>query len=134
MSLDHVRVMLVEDEQNARATMRAMLAEMGIHQVFEANDGDSARQLMDMDSSMVDIVISDWNMPNFTGMELLKHMRSKNMNTPVLIVTGRNDIASVKEAKENEVSGYIRKPFSMKELEAKIKVIWEREQKNANDA
>ena len=134
MSIDHIKVMLVEDEQNARATMRAMLAEMGIHQVFEAKDGDSARQLIDMDASMVDMVISDWNMPNFTGIELLKHMRSKNTNIPVLMVTGRNDIASVKEAKDNQVSGYIRKPFSMKELEAKIKVIWERQQKNANDA
>ncbi len=126
MGLDNLRVMLVEDEQNTRATIRAMLAEMGINQVFEAKDGQSAKDLIDIDFSMIDMVISDWNMPNLTGIELLRYMKSKGVNVPVLMVTGRNDTASVVEAKNNSVSGYIRKPFSMKELEKKITNICQR--------
>ena len=126
MALDNLRVMLVEDEQNTRATIRAMLAEMGINQVFEAKDGQSAKDLIDIDFTMIDMVISDWNMPNLTGIDLLKYMKSKGVNVPVLMVTGRNDSASVIEAKENKVSGYIRKPFSMKELEKKIVNICQR--------
>ena len=123
MNIDVLRVMLVEDEQNARATIRAMLAEMGINQVFEAKDGQTARDLIDLDSDMIDMIISDWNMSNFTGIELLEYVRSKKLSMPVLMVTGRNDVDSVMQAKNSGVNGYIRKPFSMKEMHAKVKAI-----------
>lgn len=132
MNTDALRVMLVEDEQNARMTIRAMLSEIGITQVYEAEDGQTAKHLIDTDDKMIDLVISDWNMPNFTGMDLLKYIRSKAIPLPVLMVTGRNDVDSVMEAKNNNVSGYIRKPFSMEELKVKMENIWDKQIKTNN--
>ncbi len=121
MDLKQLKVMIVEDQQNARATLRHMLGEIGINQIFEANDGDTARDLMDMDESMVDIIICDWNMPKFEGIELLKHIRARGFRMPFLMITARTDTESVIEAKNAGVTGYIRKPFSMSDLEGKVK-------------
>lgn len=120
MKVDQLKVLIVEDQPNARTTLRHMLSEMGVNQVYEAGDGDEARDLIDTDESMVDLVICDWNMPNFEGIDLLKHLREKNIHTPFLMVTARNDIDSVKDAKEAGVDAYIRKPFSLSDLESKV--------------
>lgn len=127
MTISDIRVMIVEDEDSVLATIRMMLAEIGINQVFEARDGDTAKELLDLDAEIIDVIICDWNMPNFTGIELLEHLRNKNIAMPFLMVTGRNDASSVIEAKEKGVTAYIRKPFSMAELEAKLNIIYERD-------
>lgn len=119
--VNDLKILLVEDEMTSRATLRAMLSEMGVTQVFEAKDGQTAKELIDLDAGMIDLIVCDWNMPNLSGIDLLKHIRSRHMAIPFLMVTGRNDIASVMTAKETGVSGYIRKPFSVKELDVKIK-------------
>ena len=120
MNIDHLKILLVEDDQNTRSTVRAMLAEMGINQVFESKDGEEANVFMDMDAMDIDIVISDWNMPEKTGFELLQNLQTSKPSLPFIMITGRADANSVQDAVQAGVTGYIRKPFSMKELEAKI--------------
>lgn len=123
MSIEKLKVMIVEDDHSVLTTLRVMLTEIGIHQVFEASDGDTARQLIDIDADSIDVIVCDWNMPNFTGIELLEHIRSKHINIPFLMITGRNDASSVMEAKKKGVTAYIRKPFTMKDLETKLLLI-----------
>ena len=123
MDIDNLKILLVEDDQNTRSTVRAMLAEMGINQVFESKDGEEANVFMDMDAMDIDIVISDWNMPNKTGFEFLKSLKQSKPNLPFIMITGRADANSVQDAVQEGVTSYVRKPFSMKELEAKIKSI-----------
>ncbi len=122
-SLTELKVLVVEDQQDARAMMRNMLSELGITQIFEAGDGREALRFMDSAFDFVNLVICDWNMPGLTGVEFLRQLRSVDAETPFLMVTGRKDMESVVEAKTAGVSGYISKPFSPKQLEAKLRII-----------
>ena len=129
--LSKTRVLIVEDQQEARAILRLMLGELGITQIYEASDGKQASEFMDAAAEMVDMIVCDWNMPNMSGIELLKEMRKKSVNVPFLMVTGRGDMSSVVDARDGGVSGYIKKPFSPAQLEVKLRVCMERQKKAA---
>lgn len=118
--IEDLRILVVDDEREARSMTRNMLAEMGITQIFESPDGKQGLDFMDAAADMVDLVICDWNMPHVSGVELLRQLRSVYADLPFLMVTGRSDVDSVIEAKTSGVNGYIAKPFSRNELEDKI--------------
>lgn len=118
-----LKVLVIEDEKEARTMMRDMLSTMGVTQIFEASDGKEGMQFLDMAFDLVDIVLCDWNMPNMNGVSLLRQFRSVDNQTPFLMITGRGDMNSVLEAKTAGVSGYILKPFSLNQLEAKLRII-----------
>lgn len=103
--------------------MKNMLIGRGITQVFEAKDGREALTFVDSAFELIDIIICDWNMPNMTGVDFLRQIRTVDADIPFLMVTGRSDIEFVIEAKASGVTGYIRKPFSPIQLEEKLKVI-----------
>ncbi len=126
-----LRVMIVEDQQDVRAMVRNMLAELGITQIFEAPDGRDGLTFLDEAMDMVDIIICDWNMPKMSGLELLKQLRTVEPDMPFLMLTGRNDLESVVEAKSSGVTAYIRKPFSSAELEAKLRIIMQKARRKA---
>lgn len=121
--ISQLKVLLIEDQAQTRQTIRVMLSEMGITQIFESRDGAEGKELIDTDPSLIDIVVCDWNMPNMTGIEFLKYLRKINPTLPFLMVTARSDSNSVMEAMSEGVNAYIRKPFSMNELEKKIKAM-----------
>jgi two-component system chemotaxis response regulator CheY len=121
--LGSMKILLVEDQTEARAMMRNMLMEFGVNQIFEAPDGREAFKFIDNAFDFIDLIICDWNMPSMTGVELLRQLRTVDPNIPFLMVTGRSDLESVVEAKSSGVTAYIRKPFSSKQLEAKLKII-----------
>ena len=118
-----MKILLVEDQAEARAMMRNMLLEMGVNQIFEAPDGREALKFIDNAFDFIDLIICDWNMPAMSGVELLRQLRTVDPSMPFLMVTGRTDLESVIEAKSSGVTAYIRKPFSAKQLEAKLKII-----------
>ena len=121
--IEKLKVLIVEDQAEARGMLRHMLGAMGITQVFEAKDGRKALSFMDEAFDMIDLVICDWNMPEMTGVELLRQVRTVDAKTPFLMVTGRCDKDSVTEAVSSGVSAYIRKPFSSDQLEVKLRII-----------
>ena len=131
MNLHDLKVLVVEDQSEARAMMKQMMLEMGITQIFEASDGREALSFIDSAYDFIDMVICDWNMPAMTGMELLRQLRTVDPDLPFLMVTGRGDKDSVVEAKSSGVSAYIRKPFSPLQLEAKLRVLYMKSQKVA---
>ncbi len=122
-ALKDLKVLLVEDQNEARAMMRNMLAELGITQIFEAPDGKQALQFIDSAYDFINLVVCDWNMPAMTGVELLRQLRSVDPAMPFLMITGRGDMESIVEAKTSGVTGYIKKPFSAAQLEAKLRVV-----------
>ena len=124
-----LKVLVVEDQKEARSMLRNMLHEMGVTQVFESADGREGLNFMDAAFDFVDIVLCDWNMPNMSGVEFLRQLRSVDPDMPFLMITGRSDIDSVTEAKASGVTAYIRKPFSAAQLEAKLRVLCHRRQK-----
>ncbi len=121
--LEDLKILIVDDQADARALMRNMLNEFGVHQVFEAPDGRQALSFIDAAFDFVDFIICDWNMPSISGVELLRQLRTVDPDIPFLMVTGRGDMDSVVEAKSSGVSGYIRKPFSPAQFEAKVRII-----------
>jgi CheY-like chemotaxis protein len=120
--IDHLCVLMVDDQEAARTMARTMMKTIGISQVFEAASGREAFQLLDGAGDSVDLVLCDWNMPEMSGLELLHQVRAAGIQTPFLMVTGRADMVSVMEAKAAGVSSYIAKPFSPAQLEAKLRV------------
>ncbi len=124
--LSDLKVLIVDDQDDARALVRNMLTEMGIHQIFDAPDGRQALSFIDAAFDFVDFVVCDWNMPGMSGVELLRQLRTVDPDIPFLMVTGRGDMDSVIEAKSSGVTGYIRKPFSPAQFEAKVRIIMKR--------
>ena len=121
-----LKILIVEDQVEARAMVRNVLSELGITQVFESTNGREALSFIDSGFDFVDLIICDWNMPKMNGVELLRQLRTVDPDVPFLMVTGRSDMESVVEAKSSGVTGYIRKPFSPAELEAKLRILLHR--------
>lgn len=124
--LTDLKVLLVEDQMEARAMLRNMLMELGVTQIFESGNGREALTFLDSAFDFIDLVICDWNMPSMTGVEVLRQLRTVDPDMPFLMITGRGDLDSVVEAKSSGVTGYIRKPFSPAQLEAKLRIIVQR--------
>jgi two-component system, chemotaxis family, chemotaxis protein CheY len=119
-----LKVLLVEDDASTRLTARAMLNEIGINQIIEAYDGKKALNCIQNEELSIDLIISDWNMPNKSGFEFLREIRTSHPQLPFLMITARADESSVSDAKNAGVTGYIRKPFSINEMEMKIRSIF----------
>jgi len=121
---DPLHVLLVEDSAQSMILTKSMLHDLGIRQIFTAKNGVEALALLGTFNSedFVDVVLCDWNMPEMSGMELLKKIRSADPDLLFIMITGEADRASVVEAKAFGVNGYIRKPFSPDELRKKLDV------------
>lgn len=118
-----LKILLVEDQAEARSMLKNMLMELGVTQVFEAPNGREALKFIDSAMDLISLIICDWNMPTMTGVEFLRQLRTVYPDVPFLMITGRSDLESVVEAKSSGVTGYIRKPFSVLQLETKLRVI-----------
>lgn len=116
----NLQVLVVDDQKIARDVLRDMLYDLGISLILEAKDGDEAQKVISDQGKLIDLVVCDWNMPTLPGIELLRQLRAAKSEIPFLMVTGRNDLASVIEAQKSGVTGYILKPFSLADLDDKI--------------
>ncbi|MCL2669569.1 MAG: chemotaxis response regulator CheY [Syntrophaceae bacterium] len=121
-----IKILVVDDFATMRKVIRNLLKQVGFENVAEAEDGVIALRVLK--SQKIDFVISDWNMPNMTGLDLLKAVRADEelKQTPFLMVTAEalqdNVIAAVKAG----VNNYIVKPFTAEVLNEKISKILER--------
>lgn len=119
----HIKVLVVDDFATMRKVIRNLLKQVGFENIVEAEDGVNALRVLK--SQKIDLVVSDWNMPNMTGLDLLKAVRADEdlKQTPFLMVTAEalqdNVIAAVKAG----VSNYIVKPFTADVLNEKISKI-----------
>ena len=120
----NMTILVVDDFSTMRRIVKNILGQLGFKNIIEADDGTTA--IVKLKSEKIDFVITDWNMPKMTGMELLKEIRADaNLKAiPVLMVTAEalqeNIIAAVKAG----VSNYIVKPFDAKTLSDKINKIF----------
>ncbi len=124
-----MKFLVVDDFSTMRRIVRNLLKELGFANVQEAEDGvDALNRLRGED---FDFVISDWNMPNMTGIELLRAIRSdaKLKYLPVLMVTAEAKRENIIEAAQAGASGYVVKPFTAGTLDKKLKKIFEKMQK-----
>ncbi|MSP47993.1 MAG: response regulator [Alphaproteobacteria bacterium] len=117
-------VLLVEDDGFALKLAQSVLKNLGVGHVVLARDGAEAIRVLDSKATKADLIISDWNMPNVTGLDLLRHVRKTWQNMPFIMLTGRASEDFVLAAKENGVNGYVVKPFSPDQLMKKIQAVF----------
>jgi two-component system chemotaxis response regulator CheY len=120
----NMKILVVDDFPTMRRIMRNLLKELGCSNVDEAEDGVMA--LEKLQDGSFEFVITDWNMPKMTGIELLKEMKSddKLKVLPVLMVTAEALQDNVIEAVQAGVSNYIVKPFTAAALKEKLDLIF----------
>ncbi|MDR7343777.1 two-component system chemotaxis response regulator CheY [Pantoea alhagi] len=126
MADKNLRFLVVDDFATMRRIVRNLLKDLGYQNVEEAEDGNDAMSKLQL--SPFDFVISDWNMPNMDGLELLnvirKDERFKDM--PVLMVTAEAKKENIIAAAQAGASGYVVKPFTAAILEEKLTKIFEK--------
>lgn len=125
MGIESTRFLVVDDFSTMRRIVRNLLKELGFVNVQEAEDGVQA--LVKLRADTFDFVVSDWNMPNMTGIELLRAIRAdaKLKHLPVLMVTAEAKRENIIEAAQAGASGYVVKPFTAATLDEKLKKIFQ---------
>lgn len=120
-----LKILTVDDFSTMRRIIRNILRQLGYSNITEAEDGAAALEVLQQQE--IDFVISDWNMPKMTGLELLRAIRTdeKLHKIPVLMVTAEALKENVVEAVKAGVNGYIVKPFTAETLKEKIDAIFE---------
>ena len=125
MGIESTRFLVVDDFSTMRRIVRNLLKELGFVNVQEAEDGVQA--LIKLRADTFDFVVSDWNMPNMTGIDLLRAIRAdaKLKHLPVLMVTAEAKRENIIEAAQAGASGYVVKPFTAATLDEKLKKIFQ---------
>ncbi|WP_026188162.1 chemotaxis response regulator CheY [Methyloversatilis universalis] len=126
MSDPKMKFLVVDDFSTMRRIVRNLLKELGFTNVDEAEDGVIA--LQKLKSSEFDFVVTDWNMPNMTGIELLRAIRADAAlkALPVLMITAEAKKENIIEAAQAGASGYIVKPFTAGTMSEKLNKIFEK--------
>ena len=125
MADKNMRFLVVDDFSTMRRIVRNLLKELGFTNVDEAEDGQVA--LHKLKTQHFDFIVSDWNMPNMTGIELLKAVRADAQikGIPFMMITAEAKRENIIEAAMAGASGYIVKPFTAATLEEKINKIFQ---------
>jgi two-component system chemotaxis response regulator CheY len=117
-----VSVLVVDDMSTMRKVVMKACRELGFTNISEAPDGVAAWELIANAANPFGLVISDWNMPNCSGLDLLKRLRkdSRVGATPFVMVTAETEKSQIAEAIAAGVSQYILKPFKTDTLREKL--------------
>lgn len=120
-----INILIVDDFPTMRKIVKTVLKQLGYTRITEAEDGAEGLEILKTNSS-IQFVVSDWNMPNMTGIELLKEVRKnpKLKHLPFLMVTAEADKENIVEAVKSGVSNYIVKPFNAQTMKEKIDKIF----------
>lgn len=125
------KVLVVDDMLTMRKIVTKILRELGFTDIVEAADGLEAWEKTK--DGTIGLVVSDWNMPNCTGLDFLKRVRAdqKLSKTPFILVTAEAEGHQVAEAIKSGVDQYVVKPFSKEGLKAKLELAYKKSQARA---
>lgn len=120
MNYSDLKVLIVDDMNVMRTILKALLNNMGVTDVLEAADGEMALEILQ--DNKVDLILSDWNMPKMTGIELLRRVREDLVfqNIPFVMISAEATSENIAQAISLHVSQYLLKPVSAAQLEQKI--------------
>ena len=119
-----ITVMIADDQASMRAIIRNSLEQIGFSDIRETRDGEEC--LKAVIAKPVNLVISDFNMPNLDGIGLLRSIRVHPPTSKIafIMLTGRTDIELLKQAKEYGVNNYVVKPFTVAGLKDRIEAVF----------
>lgn len=131
------RILVVDDMNMIRAVIKGELRKLGFTDIVDVNDGEKACVVLQDEkkkNNPIQLVLSDWNMPKMTGIELLKWVRGHAdfKKLPFIFITAEGEADQVKEALALSVSSYLRKPFSPADLTEKLSQVWANQAKIAS--
>lgn len=120
----NIKILVVDDFATMRRIVKNILTQLGFKNIIEADDGSTALDVLKKEK--VDLIISDWNMPKMTGLDLLKTVRADATmaNTPFIMVTAEAQQDNIILAVKAKVSQYIVKPFTADTLGEKINKVF----------
>ena len=122
VDMSQLRFLIVEDNAHMRRVIRTLINSFGARELSEAEDG--AAGLESFQANSPDIVITDWFMPIFSGIELVRMMRSQkssaNPTVPIIMLTGHSEKKRVQEARDVGVTEFLCKPISANALYARV--------------
>ena len=121
-----MKILIVDDFSTMRRIIKNLLRDLGFTNTHEADDGNTALPMLE--SSSFDFLVTDWNMPGMSGIDLLRTVRAHDRlkHLPVLMVTAEAKREQIIEAAQAGVNGYVVKPFTAQVLKEKIEKIFER--------
>lgn len=121
-----MKILIVDDFSTMRRIIKNLLRDLGFNNTQEADDGQTAWPMLQ--TGNYDFLVTDWNMPGMTGIDLLKKVRADETlaSLPVLLVTAEAKKEQIVEAAQAGVNGYVVKPFTAITLKEKIDKIFER--------
>lgn len=122
----NMKILVVDDFSTMRRIVKNLLVELGFSNISEADDGATAWPILEKGG--IDFLVTDWNMPEMAGIDLLKHVRANpsTASIPVLMVTAEAQREQIMEAAQAGVNGYVVKPFTAETLKEKIDKVFER--------
>ncbi len=113
-----IKALIADDSGVMRKIIVRAANASGITDITEAVDGADALDKFSKDQ--FDVVLTDWNMPNKTGLDVIQEIRGQGSKVPIIMVTTEGEKANVMQAIEAGVSDYLTKPFEASDLVAKI--------------
>ncbi len=119
------RVLVADDMMTMRKIVSKALKEIGFTDITEAADGAKAWEAVAAANPPIGLIVSDWNMPNSTGLDLLKRCRTDSRfgKMPFLLVTAEAEQHQIIEAVKAGVDGYVVKPFTKETLAEKLEAV-----------
>ncbi len=122
----NMKILIVDDFSTMRRIIKNLLRDLGFTNTAEADDGATALPMLQ--SGSFDFLVTDWNMPIMSGLDLLREVRAddKLKHLPVLMVTAEAKRDQIITAAQAGVNGYVVKPFTAETLKDKIEKIFER--------
>ena len=122
----NMKILVVDDFSTMRRIIKNLLRDLGFTNADEADDGNTALPMLQ--TGKYDFLVTDWNMPGMTGIDLLRAVRSDDnlKSLPVLMVTAEAKRDQIVAAAQAGVNGYVVKPFTAAVLKEKIDKIFER--------
>ncbi|SNZ08446.1 response regulator [Cohaesibacter gelatinilyticus] len=122
VDFSQLRFLIVDDNAHMRRVVRTLIHGFGAREVTEAEDGATGLEIFQ--STLPDVVVTDWVMPIFSGIELTRMMRSEtssaNPTVPIIMLTGHSEKKCVTEARDAGVTEFLCKPISAKALYARV--------------
>jgi CheY-like chemotaxis protein len=122
IDFNRLRFLVIDDNAHMRRILRTLLHSFGTREVYEAEDGAAGLEAFTHYSP--DLVLTDWAMPIFDGLELTQMIRQPNANTnpyvPIIMLTGHSEKKRVVAARDAGVTEFLAKPISAKSLYGRI--------------
>ncbi|MEX0798058.1 MAG: response regulator [Bacteriovoracaceae bacterium] len=128
-----INILVVDDMNTMRKIVKNSLRKLGFVNFNEAVNGVEAWKILNSGDIKFDLIVSDWNMPKMTGLELLKKVRGEEVfkSLPFLMVTAEGEQEQIKEAIGAGVSNFLLKPFTPDSFQKKLELVYKKHNQNA---